>query len=93
MLTPNVNCPSRTDHRWYHVVLPNISGNVLLPFIEVLRPPMEIVDTCDADVNDNIVFLDCHPTGGNHLLENMATEATAVFDQIARRIITVQPYG
>ena len=46
----------------------------------MLRPPLEIVDFYDPDANDKIVFVDCQPTSGNHLLKNIAIEAAAVFD-------------
>jgi nanoRNase/pAp phosphatase (c-di-AMP/oligoRNAs hydrolase) len=59
-------------------------GNVLhaenIKFIEMLCPPIELVDVYPPDVNDAIVFVDCQPTNGNHLLKNKVTEAAAVID-------------
>lgn len=59
-------------------------GDVLhaenIKFIEMLCPPIELVDVYPPDVNDPIVFVDCQPTSGNHLLKNMVTEVAAVID-------------
>lgn len=51
-----------------------------IKFIEMLCPPLELVDAYHPDVNEKIVFVDCQPTAGNHLLRNQATEAAAVID-------------
>jgi len=51
-----------------------------IKFIELLCPPLELVDEYHPDVKDKIVFVDCQPTAGNHLLRNQATEAAAVID-------------
>lgn len=51
-----------------------------IKFIELLCPPLELVDVYNPEVNDTIVFVDCQPTAGNHLLKNMVTEAAAVID-------------
>lgn len=48
-------------------------------FFEMLSPPLELADEY-PDVNDPVVFVDCQPTAGNHLLSNAATEAAAVID-------------
>ena len=55
-----------------------------IKFIELLCPPLELVDVYHPEVNDPVVFVDCQPTAGNHLLKNMATEATAVIDHHPR---------
>lgn len=62
-----------------------IAGGALLhaeniKFAEMLCPPLELVDTYHPNDNDKIVFVDCQPTAGNHLLEKMSTEAAAVID-------------
>jgi nanoRNase/pAp phosphatase (c-di-AMP/oligoRNAs hydrolase) len=62
-----------------------IAGGALLhaeniKFAEMLCPPLELVDTYHPNDNDKIVFVDCQPTAGNHLLGNTATEAAAVID-------------
>jgi nanoRNase/pAp phosphatase (c-di-AMP/oligoRNAs hydrolase) len=51
-----------------------------IKFIELLCPPLELVDVYNPKANDKIVFVDCQPTAGNHLLSNIATEAAAVID-------------
>jgi nanoRNase/pAp phosphatase (c-di-AMP/oligoRNAs hydrolase) len=59
-------------------------GDVLhaenIKFVEMLCPPLELVVAYHPDVNDKIIFVDCQPTAGNHLLRNQAIEAAAVID-------------
>lgn len=62
-----------------------IAGGALLhseniKFAEMLCPPLELVDALHLKNNDKIVFVDCQPTSGNHLLKNMSSEAAAVID-------------
>jgi phosphoglycolate phosphatase len=42
------------------------------------------VDVYNPEAKDSIVFVDCQPTAGNHLLKNMATKVTAVIDHHPR---------
>lgn len=66
-----------------------IAGGALLHaenirFAEMLNPPLEFVDAYRPDVKDKIIFVDCQPTTGNHLLKHMGLEAAAVIDHHPR---------
>jgi len=62
-----------------------IAGGALLhaeniKFAEVLGPPLEFVEAYRPNDDDKIIFVDCQPTTGNHLLKDMPTQAAAVID-------------
>lgn len=64
-----------------------------IKFIELLCPPLELVGVYNPEANDPIVFVDCQPTAGNHLLKNMATEAAAVLDHHPRAKKTLKAFS
>jgi len=49
-------------------------------FIELLCPPLELLDQYPPDDNTPVIFVDCQPTEGNHLASKLATEVVAVID-------------
>ncbi len=48
--------------------------------VELLKPPLEMVDNLDPDPADAIVLVDCNPLANNHLLQNTAIKPVAVID-------------
>ena len=48
--------------------------------IELLEPPLELVDSLDPEPEAALVFVDCEPSGANHILPPSEVNATAVID-------------
>lgn len=51
-----------------------------LKMVELLAPPLELVEDFGAERDDAIVLVDCQPPGGNHLLSGVSFQAAAVVD-------------
>ncbi|MDA8138069.1 MAG: DHH family phosphoesterase [Desulfobacteraceae bacterium] len=51
-----------------------------LKFLELLEPPLELVETYAPTSDEALIFVDCQPGNGNHLLSNQSIKAAAVID-------------
>jgi nanoRNase/pAp phosphatase (c-di-AMP/oligoRNAs hydrolase) len=49
-------------------------------FLELLSPPLELIDEIEEQPGVAYVLVDCSPTAENHLLVDMPVRATAVID-------------
>ncbi|NLX13275.1 MAG: hypothetical protein GXY44_06415 [Phycisphaerales bacterium] len=48
--------------------------------IQLLKPPLDIVDNLETNPDDAIVLVDCNPLANNHLLQNTSIRPVAVID-------------
>src|SRR5690606_25783102 len=51
-----------------------------LRMVELLRPPIELLERIETSDNCAAVLVDCQPTGVNHLLTSSRLQPTAVID-------------
>ncbi len=58
-----------------------------LRMIELLKPPVTLVDRWSPEPNVGVVLIDCAPTANNHLLGELGIEPAAVIDhhEVGRR--------
>lgn len=62
-----------------------VSGGVItraenVRMVELLRPPLEMVDRVEVGDRTAIVLVDCHPAATNHLLSGESVQPVAVVD-------------
>lgn len=51
-----------------------------LRMVELLKPPIELVDRVEPDADTAVVLVDCHPLAENHLLDGESMRPVAVID-------------